>query len=368
MAEMGAEGQAYAGPGHAVPDPSRPDAVLEAYAPGLLDRVSAAPDFDALATAAKGHGGLVRILAQVGLPVMAIARAVALLNERCMDRLWRLTMPDAVVANACLIVMGSEGRAEQILKTDQDNGVVLRDGFDHPDLPALLKTFSEGLGRLGWPPCKGNVMVTNPAWVRTESGWAETLAHWVHLPRDDSFLNLSIFVDAAPVSGDPDLLRGLTAGLAASTGGNAHFHGQFARIAVQFAAPLGLFGQVLTEGGDHRGQVDVKKGGIFPLVHGLRSMALEAGIGVTNSLCRLDALTAQGRIDRPFAVELREAFEFLVGLRLKARLLDPDPTASDNLVAPAQLARDEREELRLAFRTVKRFQDVLTYHFHLEMF
>ncbi len=355
--------------GHpAFPDPGHPESVLAAYAPGLLHRVETARDFDALATAAKGHGGLVRILAQVGLPVMAISRAVAVLNERVMDALWRQTMPAEVVANACLIVMGSEGRAEQILKTDQDNGVILRDGFAWDGLAERLALFSAGLGALGWPPCKGHVMVTNPAWVRSALDWADTVGHWVRLPKEDSYMQLAIFADAAAVAGDAALMEGVRDAMFATMGGHAHFFSHFAQPAVQFAAPVGLFGRVVTEGGEHRGQVDVKKGGIFPLVHGLRAMALEAGVRETNTLARLEALTARGKVDRPFAVDLRETFEFLVGLRLKARLTDPDPTASDNLVTPALLARDEREDLRQAFRTVKRFQDILSYHFHLEMF
>lgn len=372
MTDQGAPGRTSrppAGEGHAAfPDPGQPESILAAYAPGLLGRIADAADFDTLALAARGHGGLVRILAQVGLPVMAISRTTACLNEHVMDRLYRLTLPAEVVANSCLMVMGSEGRAEQILKTDQDNGLVLRDGFAWSGLPDALADFSARLGQLGWPACKGHVMVTNPAWVRTEAEWRDTVGHWVRLPREESHMHLAIFADAAAVSGDARLLAGVTGAMHEIMTGHGPFFAQFAKVAVQFAAPIGLFGHIVTEGGEHRGEVDVKKGGIFPLVHGLRAMALEAGIRRTNTLARLEALVERGTIDRPFGVDLRETFEFLVGLRLKARLTDPDPTANDNLVNPAHLARDEREDLRHAFRTVKQFQDILTYHFHLEMF
>lgn len=354
--------------GPAFPDPDLPGTVLAAYAPGLLDRVAEARDFDGLAAAAAGHGGLVRILAQVGLPVMAISRAVALLNGRLMDRLYRQTLPPEAVANSCLMVMGSEGRAEQILKTDQDNGLVLRDGFHWDGLSGALAEFSRKLNLLGWPPCKGGVMVTNPIWVRSAADWTDTVAHWVHLPRDESYMHLAIFADATAVAGDSALLDGVKSGMHATMTGQSRFFAHFAQVAVQFAAPIGLFGRVVTGGRGRTRRVDVKKGGIFPLVHGLRAMALEAGVRHTGTLARLEALVELGRIDRPFGMELREAFEFLVGLRLKVRLTDPDPTASDNLVALAQLAPDEREDLRHAFRTVRQFQNLLTYHFHLEMF
>lgn len=351
------------------PDPRSPVSLLAAYAPGLLQQVADAGSVDDLAAVVKGHSGLVRILTAVGLPVMAVSRAVALLNDRVMDRLFRLTLSPAQAETACLIVMGSEGRAEQLLKTDQDNGLILPDGARWPDLPDRLAAFSAGLARLGWPPCPGRVMVTNPAWVMTESQWQDAVRHWVRQPGDTGFMNVAIFADAAAVAGDAALLARTRGVLLELLAGHAPFLWQFARVALQFDTPLGWFGHLVTEGGEHKGQLDVKKGGIFPIVHGIRSLALEARLErATNTLDRINLLVQAGKLDRGFAVDLREAFEFLVGLRLKARLQDPDPDKSDNLVTPALLAPDERDELRNALRIVKQFKDLLTYHFHLAMF
>lgn len=349
-------------------DPSDADSVLAAYAPGVLEAVDAAPDLDGLAEADAAHDGLVRVLAQVGLPVPAIGRAVALLNHRVMARLYALAMPPELVARTCLMVMGSEGRGEQVLKTDQDNGLIVRDGVDPLSLAGPLKEFSDGLARLGWPPCPGNVMVTNRAWVRDESGWAETLGRWVRLPNPDSFMAVAIFADAGPVAGDAALLDGARRRLLDLLAGHGAFLSQFAHTALTFETPLGLFGTLLTEGGEHKGRLDLKKGGIFPIVHGVRALALEAHLPQTNTLDRLAALMQADRLERGLAVDLREAFEFLLALRLKAKLHEARQDGADNLVTPAQLAPDEREELRHAFRVVKQFKDLLSYHFHLGMF
>jgi len=360
---MDIQGQGGAGVVGA-PDFRKADSILAAYAPGLLARVAEADTLDGLVAAASGHGGLVRILVQMGLPVMAVAKAVALLNERVMERLYHLTLPAGIAADACLIVMGSEGRAEQILKTDQDNGLILRDGVDPAGLADHLARFSDGLSRLGWPPCKGHVMVDNPFWVQTESAWRERVRQWIRLPRDEDYMHLAIFADAAAVGGDTTLLSGVKTAMLEEVGGHAHFLSKFAHVAVTFGTPLGIFGVLLT---DH-GRVDVKKGGIFPLVHGVRAFALQHGIAATNTLDRLAALAAAGRLDKGLAIDLREAFEFLVGLRVKAKLLDAVQDGADNLVAVAHLAPDERDDLRMAFKAVNRFKDLLTYHFHLSMF
>jgi len=350
----------------AAQDPTHPDGILAAYAPGLLDRIEEAGTIDGLAVAAAGHGGLVRVLAQVGVPVMAVAGAVALLNARLMERLFRLTVPPGVADHACLIVMGSEGRAEQILRTDQDNGLILPDDgpWDAAALAEPLALFSFRLTELGWPPCPGGVMVSNPDWVRRAGAFAEAVRLWIRLPDDAAFMRLAIFADAAAAAGDAGLLDGARAAMLETVAGHGAFLSQFARVALQFETPLGLFGQFDT---DRHGRMDLKKGGIFPIVHGVRALALEAGLAETNTVARLAALSEAGRLEKGLAVDLRAAFEFLSALRLKARIND-DHAATDTLVEPARLDADEREELRHALRTVKQFKELLTYHFHLGMF
>jgi len=349
-------------------DFAQADSILQSYAPGLLSRIAGADTIDGLVLAANGHGGLVRILVQVGVPVMAVAGAVASLNSRVMARLYDLTVPADLAPLACLLVMGSEGRAEQILKTDQDNGLIVQDGVDPAAFAGPMARFSAALAAMGWPPCPGAIMVTNPHWVRTRSGWGDTLRHWIRLPGPEDFLNLAIVTDARAVAGDTTLLHAVRSAMADDMVGHGPFLAQFARVALQFDTPLGLFGQILTAGAPHRGQVDLKKGGIFPIVHGVRAFAMESGVTVTATLDRLATLADQDRIPRQTAVELRESFEFLVGLRLKMKLMEVRQDGADNLIPLAPLAPDERDDLRQAFRRVKQFKELLTHHFHLALF
>ncbi|ACJ00027.1 putative nucleotidyltransferase substrate binding domain-containing protein [Rhodospirillum centenum] len=388
------------GPGGGDAGSPSPQALLEAHAPDLLDRVAAAASLDDLAAAlgadgrgsggsgpeGGGHARLVRTLAASGTPVAALSRAVALLNDRVMERLYHLVLTPEQARSCCLIVMGSEGRAEQILKTDQDNGLILPDGADWPDLPGRLAAFSAGLARLGWPPCPGRVMVTNPAWVMTERQWQDAVRHWVRSPGEDGIMAVAIFADAAAVAGDAALLARTRAVLLELIRGHTPFLWQFARIALQFDTPLGWFGHLVTEGGEHRGRLDLKKGGIFPIVHGVRSLALEARLeGATNTLDRIGLLVEAGKLDGVTAAELRRAFDVLVGLRLRTRLEGDAPVDTqgdgredgradgrvgvgavpDTLVTPARLSAADRDALRDALRSVRRFKDLLSYHFHL---
>jgi CBS domain-containing protein len=108
----------------------------------------------------------------------------------------QLLAPAEVQDNSCLLVMGPEGRGEQILKTDQDNALILRNGFNHPELPAICEAFSAALARFGYPPCQGQIMVNNAAWRLTESQLQQQIHQWVYQPDGAALMNLAIYVDA----------------------------------------------------------------------------------------------------------------------------------------------------------------------------
>ncbi len=123
----------------------------------LIDRrLRAATDLDALARAAAQMNDMIRRQYRGGTRVELLARLVQDLNGRLFEQAWQLIAPPELVQNSCLLVMGSEGRGEQLLKTDQDNALLLRDGYVPPeDLPGICARFSEALARFGYPPCPG---------------------------------------------------------------------------------------------------------------------------------------------------------------------------------------------------------------------
>ncbi len=133
--------------------------------------------------------------------------------------------------------------------------------------------------------------------------------------------------------------------------------------------PLGIFSNLIAGRGAPKDRLDLKKGGIFPIVHGVRALALERRLTTTNTAQRIEALAQAGVLDGAFARDLAEAFGFLLGLRLQARLhqlrLDQPP---GNLLNPAELTKFERDLLKDSFAIVNRFKELVRYHFHLKMF
>ena len=138
-----------------------------------------------------------------------IARLVNDLNQRLFRRLYEQIAPRTACDAACLIVMGSEGRGEQLLRTDQDNALILREDRHCPELERLTAEFTQTLIKLGYPPCPGNVMVSNPFWAKSLEAYKTELFRWIHQPDEDAYVNLAIFYDASAVAGDKTLLEDL---------------------------------------------------------------------------------------------------------------------------------------------------------------
>lgn len=329
-------------------------------------RIAKATRIDELAEAATGLTDLVRALLAGGARMPFLMDLLAALNGRIMGKLYEMIVPAEALANSCLVVLGSEGRGEQILKTDQDNALVLRDGFDWPSRADDLNRFGEALAACGYPPCPGGVMVINASWVRSVSDWRHTIKGWGRTADGDALMRLAILADAAAVAGDEQLLAPVQQATVGAIADDTGFLARFASIAVAFDTPLGPFGRI--GGWGHRDpQIDLKKAALFPIVHGLRCLAIETGIGETNSHRRIAALAARGHMKPEVADALDEAIDTLTRLRVRSQLLALDAgTAPDNKVTVAGLDKADADALKQSLKTVKAFKQRLTYHFKLD--
>jgi CBS domain-containing protein len=312
---------------------------------------------------------LVQQLHGTGTKVSLVTSLATQLNTEIAARLWQLIAPQELRERSCLIVMGSEGRGEQVLKTDQDNGLILADGLEVPDLPAITNRFTDAMIACGFPACPGEVMVRNPAWSKPLAAWCHDLDRWLLNPSEQVLMDVAIFYDAAPVTGDARLLAAAKEHFFRATAGNSAFHARFARAIDSFETPLGLLGNIIVERGEHKDQLDIKKGGIFPIVHGVRALALEKQIEDTNTIQRTRRLVEHGLFDRAFAGQLIDAFNALLGLRLqvrieKLRLHQP----LDNFIRPEDLTKLERDVLRESLSIVKKLKELVRHHFQLAMF
>ena len=327
-------------------------------------RINDAADIDELAEAAAQLTGMIGRQFRSGTRVGLIARMVQDLNARLFDRAWHLIAPAELVANSCLFVMGSEGRGEQLLKTDQDNGLVLRDGYAPPaDLPGICERFSDALARFGYPPCPGGIMVSNPAWRMSAADFAQTARRWLAMPEADSLMNLAIFMDAHAVSGDARLLDAVKASLMQMATDSDALLARFASAIDAFGGSVGWWNRLLGDAGE---RLNLKKEGIFPLVHGVRSLALAGRLDATGTVERIDALVQRGDLSADMGRELTESLHFFMSLKLKAGLaeLDRQQPVSGAVDAKA-LSSFERDLLKDTLGVVKRFKAQLHHRFKM---
>lgn len=329
-------------------------------------QIERAASKDELQWASRELVNVVRDLHARGTKIRYIMQLVSELNKKVLHKLFELLAPPELRNNACLLVLGSEGREEQVLKTDQDNALILRDGFTYPDLERLTGEFTDSLIEFGYPRCPGNIMVSNPFWSKAVAAFKDDLFQWIVHPTYESFLQFAIFCDARAVAGDENLLRHVKDRMYRLLGDHSSFFSQFAKSTVAFETPLGFFTNFVLE--KNRNELDIKKGGIFPIVHGVRSLALEYRLPQTNTVDRINALSQRNLFQASFSAELIEAFSYLSTLRAEAGLRKmAQGLPQDNYLNPMDLNKLERELLRDSFKIVNEFKKFITYHFKLGM-
>ena len=329
-------------------------------------QVEAATDIEGLAQAATQITRMVTTLHRSGTRVSLIARLVQDLNARLFERAWQLIAPADLVANSCLFVMGSEGRGEQLLKTDQDNGLILRDGYTPPDnLEAICQSFSQALSAFGYPECPGHIMVSNPMWRKTAYDFGQMVKQWLIMPDADSLMNLAIFLDAHPVCGDAHLLQDAQQVLMRFATDNDAMLARFAAAIDAFGNSHGWWNRLL--GLDDQQGLHLKKEGIFPLVHGVRSLALAEHLQETSTAARIEALVAKNVLTHELGADLTQSLHFLMGLKLKAGVTEMETQhAVSGLVNVSKLSTLERDLLKDALGVVKHFKTLLRSRFKLD--
>ncbi|WP_293930972.1 putative nucleotidyltransferase substrate binding domain-containing protein [Iodobacter sp.] len=322
----------------------------------------------ALLAAVKSTQQLIISLNRSGMKITLLAELLAEIRHRLFSKLFSLLAPPEMLSHVCLLVLGSEGRGEQILNTDQDNALIIADGYQHPDLQRVCNDFTAHLIELGYPPCPGEVMISNPIWRQSVTAYKRQMDEWSRSASSENVMNMAIWQDARPVCGQSALFDELGDYLTDGVADSAAFLSRFAFPVEQFATPINLFSRLIIHAGADKNCLDLKKGGIFPLVHGVRSLALQYQIKESNSYRRIQCLIALGHLNESFGRDMSESLAFLQGLQLKlglARLAVDKPV--DNLLDPAQLTTLERELLKDTLRVVKQFRQLISHHFKLGM-
>jgi CBS domain-containing protein len=319
--------------------------------------------------------GLVIHLVGTGVPPRELVRMIALLNDQLLLRLidlLRARQFSDLTENFAFVVLGSEGRREQTLTTDQDNAIIYADNLGADEI-ARIEAFSvkliDSLIEIGVPACPGGIMAKNAIWRRSFSEWQDVLYRWLTNPLPENILNGSMFFDLRTIYGDTKLEQGLKEQLINHFSQEKMFLTRSAANVNRFTPPLSLFGNIKVEHSEeHRGQLDVKKAGIFAITEGVKALAMEAGIMDGGTRERIEALVDKGVLKRKMADDLNASYNFLVFLRLRCQV-DAIRTGRElsNYITLAKLNHMEKGRLKLAFEEVNEFHEFLRVHFRVHL-
>jgi len=323
-------------------------------------------DVNALASVAAEVRQLSLHLVAQGVAAAQLTRLISHLNDQLTVRLLTLATErfDVDPRSFCWLSFGSEGRSEQTIATDQDNGILYDAGATtQPRMLELAQWANDALAACGFPLCKGNIMARNPAWCLDYEGWERLFIGWIDRGDPEALLNASIFFDLRPLFGHTALAQQLYAGVVQRAQRNDRFLKQMSDNALNNRPPAGggvvetLFGEGAS------GRVDLKMHGTVLFVDAARIWALAAGLDETNTTERLQQLGRAGRLPEDDVRAWVPSFEFFLLMRLREQhrrsAADGSQQDNPNEVNLGDLSIIDRRIVNEAFRQARRLQQRL---------
>jgi len=336
------------------------------------EAIRSAPDVESLSRAARELRRLAESLLAQGAAAEQLTRVIATLNDLLTAHLVQIECRADGIApfEFCWLALGSEGRHEQTLATDQDNAIVFHDGGGEPRrqrLLAMARRVNAGLAACGFPLCKGEIMAGNAQWCLSLGEWKARFEQWLRTPDGEALLRASIFFDLRGSWGALPLAASLREWLVANAAGRSVFLRLMAQNALDNAPPLGVLRDFAVA--HHAGtpdSIDLKRNGVTPFVDAARVLALAAGVDRTGTAERLRAVAQARRLDQTEVAAWLDAFHFVQILRLRHQQKQVRAgVAPDSYVQPEQLNALDRRILKEAFRQARKLQERLRLDFRL---
>ncbi|WP_296704354.1 DUF294 nucleotidyltransferase-like domain-containing protein [Algoriphagus sp.] len=281
--------------------------------------------------------------------------------------------PELEKVKYCFLSLGSEGRQEQLLRTDQDNAILYDDVPDHLKDKAneyFLKIGSEIVEVLihcGVSPCPGDIMASNPKWVQPLSKWKEYFSDWILKPTEEALLNSSIFFDYRPIAGSKLLADLLTEHIYEEIGKKHFFLNFLAKNAYMNPAPLGFFkGFVVEKSGEHRDQFDIKARAMMPLADLARLLIFSHGvIKINNTFKRFEKLAELEPVYQDLFIQAGKAYEILMRMRALEGLQQGN---NGRYIDPEKLGKLQKQLLKNTFSPISELQEIVRVRFQLDYF
>jgi len=317
--------------------------------------------------------GMIQGLIHSGAKAQNINRIITAISDGILKKIIEFAMDELgePPARFAFMILGSEGRKEQTLKTDQDNAIVYEDvpkelekiASDY--FCALGEKVCDWLDKAGYSFCSGEIMAKNPKWTVCLSVWKDYFFDWIHAANPEDLLMSSIFFDFRTGYGDSDLISELREFLFASLVGWAGFFRSLAENALYFKPPIGFFRNFVVESkGEHEDHFDIK-GAMMPIVDFARIHALKNRVGETNTLERLERLFEKKALTEVDYKEISNAYRFMMQIRLLRQIqtITKDGKPPNNYVNPKKLSRMEQTMLKEIFKRITQCQTSLAIDF-----
>jgi CBS domain-containing protein len=335
----------------------------------LSRAIKNAPDVATLARLGEDiHRVIDQMLAQ-GASVAQLTKIISQFNDHVTRRVITLSLDKQGMPSCAFawLSFGSEGREEQTLKTDQDNGILFvpASGANasavREELLPVAHRINQALDECGFPLCPGNIMASNPECCLSLEEWKTRFQHWIEHGSPMHLLKASIYFDFRAIYGDRTPVDELRRWVAERVAKNDAFLHQMAENALGNSPPLGLVRDFIVEsGGEHPNTINLKLRGTSPFVDGARLLALAHGITDTSTAGRLRATAAAGGIPDEEAEAWCDAFDFIQLLRMRAHQKQASQGLTlDNHINPDTLNDLDRRILKEAFRQARKLQQRL---------
>jgi PAS domain S-box-containing protein len=335
----------------------------------LIQQVRAAHAVDDAAAALKRMPLIIKALIDSGVEVTGVTRLMAGISDACVAKLIELALAELGPPPSAFAFMalGSEGRGEQTLATDQDNAIIFEDGSDGAAQEYFLKLGARvcaWLDQLGYAFCKGETMARSPKWCKPAAAWKEMFTEWTLAQKDQDLMDVNICFDFRCVYGDAALVRDLRRHVNGAVRDRAVFLFHLARTTLEFKPPVGLFGNIVVGADEEHPETFSIKSAIIPIVNFARVYALHHGLEDTGTLDRLRRLFEAGVLARGSHDELAQAYNALMQMRLRHQAAQLSAgQAPDNYVDPRRLTHLDRALLKRIFSHIAVFQARLAADF-----
>ena len=308
------------------------------------------------------------------IPITLTSKIIFELNDASIKRVIELAilkMDEAAPVPFSWLALGSQGRAEQFIQTDQDNALIYEDVSPEKEASTkayflqLAKRINKGLYTIGYEYCPAEMMASNSKYCQSISEWEKDFEYWIQNPGTEEILKFSIFFDYSLSYGDAKMVVKLSDHIFKKVKEYPLFFSHLAKGALQSPSPTGFFRQLIVEqNGANKDSFDVKHRGLMPLTDAARLLILHHAVkGINNTAARFEKLAELEPNNRTLFLSCSYATKALLKFRTKQGVAN---NTSGRFISLKELSKEDKMKLKRTFKTIKNLQDLITIRFQVK--